>query len=130
MGAGSVRPLYHPLPCITTRKCALGSSPRSPPEALAASPVAEGVMAAMGVLPRLPPRRMARLLPQTPRLQHPSCLADITTLQWMRDIPPPQVPQGLKGLLRQKEEKEEEGHEHCQEELQPQGTQGQWPPLG
>ena len=30
----------------------------------------------------------------------PACLADITKLQWMRDIPPPQVPQGLKGLLR------------------------------
>ena len=45
----------------------------------------------------------------------------------MRDIPPPQ---GLKGLLRQKEEKEEEGCEPCQEELQLQGVQGQWLPLG
>ena len=35
--------------------------------------------------------------------------------------------QGLKGLLRQKEE---EGCEPCQEELQPQGVQGRWPPLG
>ena len=60
--------MYHPMPCITTRRCASDSSPRSPPEALAASPaVAEGAMAAMGVLPRLPPRRMARLPLQTPR---------------------------------------------------------------
>ena len=37
----------------------------------------------------------------------------------MRDILLPQVPQRLEGL-RQEEEKEE-GHEPCQEELQPQG---------
>ena len=42
----------------------------------------------------------------------------------MRDVLPPQVPQGLEGLLRQEEEEEEEGHEPCQEELQPQGAQG------
>ena len=33
-----------------------------------------------------------------PGLQPPSCFPDITTPQWMRDIPPPQVPQGIKGL--------------------------------
>ena len=74
MGVGSAcsRPLYHPLSCITTRRCASGLSPRSPLEALMASPaVAEGVMAAVGVLPRLPPRRTARLLLQTPRAPAP-----------------------------------------------------------
>ena len=66
--------MYHPPPCITTRRFALGLSPRSPPEALMASPaVVEGAMAAVGVLPRLLPRRMARLLPQTPRAPVP-CL--------------------------------------------------------
>ena len=44
-------------------------------------------------------------------------------MQWMRDFPLPQVPQGLKGLIRWQEE-EEEGREPCQEELQPQGMQG------
>ena len=63
-----------------------------------------------------------------PGFQCRSCLVDITTLQWTRDVLPPQVPQGCKGLLRQKEE--EEGREPCQEELQPQGAQGWWPPLG
>ena len=51
--------------------------------------------------------------------------------QWMRDVLPPQVPQGLKGLLRQQEEEEEEeGCEPCQEKLQLQGTQGWWLLLG
>ena len=59
--------MYHPPPCITTRRCALGSFPRSPPEALAASPaVAEGAMAA--------PRRTTRLLLQTPRAPAPLLL--------------------------------------------------------
>ena len=48
--------------------------------------------------------------------------------QWMRDIPPPQVLQGLEGLIRQKEE--EEGHEPSQAGLKPQGVQGQQPSLG
>ena len=48
----------------------------------------------------------------------------------MRDVPPPQVLQGLEGLIRQKEEKEEEGREPCQAGLQPQGAQGQQPSLG
>ena len=54
------------------------------------------------------------------------------TPQHTRDIPPPQVPQGLEeGLIRQQEEKEEEeGCEPCQEELQPQGAQGWRPALG
>ena len=57
------------------RRCASGSSPRIPPEALVASPAAEeGVMAAVGALPRLPPRRMARLLPLTPRAPAPFML--------------------------------------------------------
>ena len=47
-------------------------------------------------------------------------------LQWMRDVLLPQVPQGIEGLLWQ----EEEGCEPCQEELWPQGVQGQWPVLG
>ena len=45
----------------------------------------------------------------------------------MRDVPPPQVPQGL---IRQQEEKEEEGCEPHQEGLQPQGAQGWQPMLG
>ena len=41
----------------------------------------------------------------------------------MRDILPPQVPQGLEeGLIRQQEEKEEKGCKPCQEELWPQGA--------
>ena len=77
MGVGSAwsRPLYHSQPCITTRKCASGSSPRSPPEALVASPAAaEEAIAAMGVLPRLPLKRMARLLPLTSRAPAPLLL--------------------------------------------------------
>ena len=46
----------------------------------------------------------------------------------MRDVLPPQVPQGLEGLIRQQEE--EEGCEPFQVELQPQGAQGQWLSLG
>ena len=34
-------------------------------------PSSKGVLVAMGVLPRLPPRRMARLPPQTPRAPAP-----------------------------------------------------------
>ena len=61
-------------------------------------------------------------------LQHPTCLADTTILQWMRAIPPRQVLQGLEGLIRWQEE--EEGCKAHQEELQPQGAQGWRPPLG
>ena len=65
--------MYHPPPCITTRRCAPGSSPRSPLQALLASPaVVEGMMAAMAFLPRLPPRRMVRLPWQIPRAPAPS----------------------------------------------------------
>ena len=46
--------------------------------------------------------------------------------QWMGDLLPPQVPQeGLRG-----EEKEDKRCEPGQEELQPQGTQGQQQLLG
>ena len=66
--------LYHPPPCIITRRCASGSSPRSLPQALMASPPAvEGAMTATVVLTRLPPRRTPRLPPQTPRAPAP-CL--------------------------------------------------------
>ena len=64
----------------------------------------------------------------TESVQCPACLTGHTMLQWMRDIPPPQVPQELKGLIRRQEEKEEEGSKPHQVELQPHGMQG-WQPL-
>ena len=48
-------------------------------------------------------------------------------LQWTRDFPPPQVPQGL---IRQQEEKEEEGSQPHQAELWPQGAKARWLSLG
>ena len=69
------QPLYHPRPCITTRKCASGSSPGSPPEAWTASPAAvEEVIAAAEALPRPPPKRTARLPPLIPRAPVPLLL--------------------------------------------------------
>ena len=98
----------------------MGSFPRSPLEALAASPaVVEGVMAAMGDLPRLPPRRTARLPLLTPRTPAPFLLPRHHHTAVDKRHPATTSPQGLEGL-RQEEEKEER-HELCQEGLQPQG---------
>ena len=60
--------------CTTTKKCALGSSPRNQLQALTASPaVAEEMMAAMVAPPGLHPRRRTpRLLPLTPRAPAPN----------------------------------------------------------
>ena len=73
MDAGSVksRPLYLPWPCITTRRCASGLPPRSPPESQMASPAVAVVIAITGAPPRPPPKRMARLLPPIPRARVP-----------------------------------------------------------
>ena len=67
--------MYHPRPCITTRKCASGSSPGSPLEAWMVSPAAaEETLAAVEVLPRPPPKRMARLPLLIPRAPVPLLL--------------------------------------------------------
>ena len=54
------------------KKVCIGFVAKKSVQALTASPaVAKGIMAAMGVLPRLPPGRTARLPPQTPRAPAP-----------------------------------------------------------
>ena len=70
-----------------------------------------------GVFTKATPKKDGKAYCRFPGLQHPSSFTNITTPQWMRDITPPQVSQGLEGLLRQQEEKEEEGCEPCREEL-------------
>ena len=58
------RPSCHPLPCKTTRRCALGSSPRNQPQFLTASPAAaEEMMAATAAPLRLHPRKRTPRLP-------------------------------------------------------------------
>ena len=77
MGAGSAcsRLLYHPPPCITTKRCASGLLPRSLLQALTANAtLVEGAMAAVAVLPRLPPRSTPRVPPQIPRAPAPCLL--------------------------------------------------------
>ena len=87
-----------------------------------ASPAVAEAIAAMEALPRPPPKRTARLLPLIPRAPA-SLLPPVTMPQWMRDLPPPQVPQGLGW------EEKDEGCKPSREELQLQGMQGWWPPL-
>ena len=61
------------LRCYTpTKRCASDFPPRRPPGFRTANPRVAEATAAMGLLPKPPPRRMARGPPSTPRARVPS----------------------------------------------------------
>ena len=102
------------------KKVCIGLIPKKSTRGSGCKPSSRGAMAAMRVLAQLLPRRMA--CSRLPGLQCPSHFADITMPWWMRDVPPPQVHQGLKGLWQKNEKEEEEECKPYQKELQAQGV--------